>query len=121
MARDLKKRTSVDAHFVPWRGICAVGADVDILVNATSIGLFPEVEAMPEVDLKAARGDLLVCDVVPNPPETRLIQTARARGLKVLTGLPMLVYQGAIGFEMWTGKKAPEREMRAALEKAFGP
>jgi len=119
LVRDLRQRTSVDAHFVSWRGLCAVGAEVDILVNATSIGLFPEVEAMPEVDLKNARGDLLVCDVVPNPPETRLIKTARARGLKVLTGLPMLVYQGAIGFEMWTGRKAPEREMREALERAF--
>jgi shikimate dehydrogenase len=119
LVRDLKQRTSADAHFVPWRGSCVVGAELDILVNATSIGLFPEVEAMPEVDLKNARGDLLVCDVVPNPPETRLIKTARARGLKVLTGLPMLVYQGAIGFEMWTGRKAPEREMREALERAF--
>ena len=119
LCRDLIQKTSVDAHFVPWRGMCVVGADVDILVHATSIGLFPDVEAMPEVDLKGARGDLLVCDVVPNPPETRLIKTARARGMKVLTGLPMLVYQGAIGFEMWTGRKAPEREMREALEKAF--
>ena len=120
LVRDLKQRTSADAHFVPWRGVCAVSADVDILVNATSIGLFPDTEAMPEVDLKNARRDLLVCDVVPNPPETRLIKTARALGLKVLTGLPMLVYQGAIGFEMWTGKKAPEQAMRGALEKAFG-
>jgi shikimate dehydrogenase len=119
LVRDLKQRASADAHFAPWRGACAIGAEVDILVNATSIGLFPEVDAMPEVDLKGARRDLLVCDVVPNPPETRLIKTARARGLKVLTGLPMLVYQGAIGFEMWTGHKAPERAMREALEKAF--
>jgi shikimate dehydrogenase len=118
LVRDLK-RTASEATFKQWRGACVVGAEVDILVNATSIGLFPEVEVMPEVDLKNARGDLLVCDVVPNPPETRLIQMARARGFKVLTGLPMLVYQGAIGFEMWTGKKAPEREMRGALEKAF--
>ena len=120
LCRDLRERTAADAHFVPWRGSCAVGAEVDILVNATSIGLFPDTDAMPEVDLKNARGDLLVCDVVPNPPETRLIQTARARGCKVLTGLPMLVYQGAIGFEMWTGRKAPEQAMRGALEKAFG-
>jgi shikimate dehydrogenase len=119
LCRDLKQRTSADARFVPWRGACAVGADVDILVNATSIGLFPDTNAMPEIDFKNARGDLLVCDVVPNPPETRLVKTARARGFKVLTGLPMLVYQGAIGFEVWTGRKAPEQAMRAALEKAF--
>ncbi len=116
----LKKSTGANAHFEPWPGTRAVGSDVDILVNATSIGLFPDVQAMPEVDLKPARPDLLVCDIVPNPPDTRLVQTARKRSLKTLTGLPMLVYQGAIGFEMWTGRKAPENVMKAALEKAFG-
>jgi shikimate dehydrogenase len=70
LCRHLKQKTSADARFVPWRGTCPVGADVDILVNATSIGLFPETEAMPDVDFKNARHDLLVCDVVPNPPET---------------------------------------------------
>jgi shikimate dehydrogenase len=50
-----------------------------------------------------------------------LIKSARAHGFKTLTGLPMLVYQGAIGFEMWTGRKAPEHAMRTALEKAFAP
>jgi shikimate dehydrogenase len=93
---------------------------VDILVNATSIGLFPEIEATLDVNFKHARPELLVCDVVPNPPETRFIKTARALGLKTLTGLPMLVYQGAIGFEMWTGCKAPEAVMKVALEAAFG-
>jgi shikimate dehydrogenase len=116
----LKSHTKVSASFEPWNGICSVGRDVDILVNATSIGLFPDVNAAPQVDLKNTRPDLLVCDVVPNPPETKFIQAARARGLKTLTGLPMLVYQGSIGFEMWTGRKAPEAVMMAALEKAFG-
>lgn len=119
LVADLHARTRVKARFEPWRGPYAVSRETDILVNATSIGLFPDVEAMPEVELSAVRPDLLVCDVVPNPPETRLVKTARARGLKVLTGLPMLVYQGAIGFEMWTGQKAPEAVMTAALEKAF--
>jgi shikimate dehydrogenase len=121
LCRDLKARTPADAHFVPWRETCQVGPDVDIVVNATSIGLFPDTEAMPDVDFKKAKSGLLVCDVVPNPPETRMIKTARALGFKVLTGLPMLVYQGAIGFEMWTGRKAPETAMLTALEAAFAP
>jgi len=121
LCRDLKARTPADAHFVPWRKTCTVGPDVDIVVNATSIGLFPDTDAMPDVDFKNGRKDLLVCDVVPNPPETRMIKSARALGFKVLTGLPMLVYQGAIGFEMWTGRKAPEHAMLAALEEAFAP
>jgi shikimate dehydrogenase len=117
----LTKRTRADAKFEPWRGTYSVSPGVDILVNATSIGLFPNIELIPEVDLTAARRDLLVCDIVPNPPETRFVQAARKLGLKTLTGLPMLVYQGAIGFEMWTGRKAPEAVMKAALEKAFDP
>jgi shikimate dehydrogenase len=119
LCEDLKSRTRAKARFVPWQETYTVGGDPDILVNATSIGLHPDVEAQPAVDLKGARPDLLVCDVVPNPPQTRLIQTARSLGLRTLTGLPMLVYQGAIGFEMWTGQKAPEAAMKAALERAF--
>ena len=120
MCAHLKAKTSADVRFEPWRGACPVGADVDILVNATSIGLFPNVDAIPEVDFRHARRDLLVCDVVPNPPETSLIKAARALKFKTLTGLPMLVNQGSIGFEMWTGQKAPEAAMLSALEKAFG-
>ena len=116
---DLTARTGANAHFEPWLEPYPVGWEVDILVNATSIGLYPDVDAMPAVDLKVALPDLLVCDVVPNPPETRLIRAARAQGLKTLTGLPMLVYQGAIGFEMWTGRQAPEAVMKRALEEAF--
>jgi shikimate dehydrogenase len=120
MVHDLVSATSANAHFNPWTGTYHVTQDVDILINATSIGLFPDVDAMPDVSLVAARPDLLVCDVVPNPPETRLIQSARAQGLQVLTGLAMLVYQGAIGFEMWTGHTAPEVVMKDALRRAFG-
>ena len=65
-------------------------------------------------------GEMLVCDVVFNPPETRLIQAARERGLPVLDGLAMLVYQGVIGFELWTGRKAPEAVMKDALRRALG-
>jgi shikimate dehydrogenase len=120
MVSDLKSRAGANARFEHWSKTYHVTQDVDILVNATSIGLFPDVEAMPDVALDGARPDLMVCDVIPNPPETRLVQSARARGLKVLTGLPMLVYQGAIGFEMWTGKKPPEQVMKDALSQAFG-
>ena len=74
---------------------------------------------MPEVSLDKARPDLLVADVIPNPPDTRLIKEARTRGLKTLSGLAMLVYQGAIGFKMWTGQNPSESAMKAALEHAF--
>ena len=120
LVADLKARTGANAHFKPWDATYAIEPETDVLVNATSIGLYPDIDAMPDVDLKSAQPELLVCDVIPNPPETRLVMAARARGLKTLTGLPMLVYQGTIGFEMWTGQPAPEAAMKRALEQAFG-
>jgi len=120
LVRDLVDRTKVNATFRPWTDTYRVTDDVDILVNSTSIGLFPNVDEIPDVSLDSARPDLLVCDVVPNPPDTRFVKAAQAKGLRTLTGLPMLVYQGAIGFQMWTGHQAPEAAMKAALSKAFG-
>ena len=94
--------------------------NVDLLVNATSIGLYPDSEAMPPVDLSDARPDMLVCDAVFNPPETRLLAAARKRGLPTLDGLSMLVYQGVIGLQFWTGLDAPEAVMKTALRTALG-
>lgn len=115
----LRQRTGADARFQAWDGVYAIPHETELLVNATSIGLYPDTSAMPPVSLEAAQPGLLVCDVVPNPPETALIQAARGRGLRTLTGLAMLVYQGAIGFELWTGRPAPEAVMKAALQQAF--
>jgi shikimate dehydrogenase len=96
-----------------------VPADVDLLVNATSIGLYPDVDAMPPVDLRDAKPTMLVCDAVFNPPETRLLAAARSRRLPVLDGLSMLVYQGVIGFQLWTGQDPPVDVMKAALREAL--
>ncbi len=120
MVEDLRANTGADVQFAAWEGTHTVPADTDIFVNATSIGLYPDVDAMPDVDLGAARDGMLVCDVVFNPPETPLVKAAKARGLPVLDGLSMLVYQGVIGFELWTGLRAPEAVMKQALREALG-
>jgi shikimate 5-dehydrogenase len=62
---------------------------------------------------------MVVADVIPNPPETRLVRDARARGCAVLDGLGMLVNQGVIGFKYWTGIDAEPSVMRRALETVF--
>ncbi len=116
----LNARAGATADFARWTDTYAIMPETDILVNATSIGLYPDIDGMPDVLLAGARGDLIVCDVIPNPPITPLIREAQARGMRRITGLPMLVYQGAIGYEMWTGQPAPEAAMKRALEQAFG-
>jgi shikimate dehydrogenase len=120
MVAHLATRTKAAIRFQPWQDTYAVPPEADMLVNATSIGLYPEVDAIPPVDLRNGRPGMLVCDVVFNPPETRLLRAARERKLPVLDGLAMLVYQGVVGFELWTGRKAPEPVMKAALRQALG-
>jgi shikimate dehydrogenase len=120
MVADLAAKTKAPIRFAPWQGVYAVDGATDLLVNATSIGLYPDVDAMPAVDLTGARPGMLVCDAVINPPETRLLVAARQRGLPVLDGLSMLVYQGVIGFQLWTGQTPPEAAMKDALRRALG-
>ena len=90
---------------------------VDLLVNATSLGLKPD-DASPldekQFSLKQTRA---VYDMIYRPAETKLLAAAKAAGCKTANGLGMLLHQGAKAFEIWTGKTAPLDVMRRALEQ----
>jgi shikimate dehydrogenase len=116
----LNEKTPVDADFVPWERTYALPSATDVLVNATSIGLFPNVDQKPDIAYDSITDAMIVCDVIPNPPHTPLLKEAEARGARTLDGLGMLVYQGGIAFKMWTGLDAPLAVMRLALAQAFG-
>ena len=120
MVADLVQNTSGPVRFEPWVGSFVVPADVDLLVNATSIGLYPDVDAAPDVNFSSAKSDMLVADAVFNPPETKFLAAAREYGLPTLDGLSMLVYQGVIAFQMWTGQDPDEAVMKKALAEALG-
>ena len=107
------------ASFVAWDGDYAVPEGTDIVVNATSIGLFPDVDARVPLDVESLRPGMVVADVIGNPPRTRLIRDAEARGCTVLDGLGMLVNQGVIGIRHWTGVDPDPAVMRRALEDAL--
>lgn len=115
-------RTGVPCEAMVWldRPDLRPPEGTDLLVNATSIGLFPDVEARVPVDLSTLSPHAIVCDVIPNPPTTRLVREARERGLLALDGLGMLVNQGIIGIELWTGRTPDAGVMREALERVFG-
>jgi shikimate dehydrogenase len=87
--------------------------DSDILINATSIGMKPKADESL-VAPKLLRPNLAVMDIVYNPIETKLAKDAKAAGAKVVSGIEMLIYQGAASFEIWTGKSAPVEVMRQA-------
>jgi shikimate dehydrogenase len=88
--------------------------DSEVLINATSIGMKPNINETP-VNPKWLRTNLAVMDIVYNPLETKLAKIAKEAGAKVVSGVEMLIYQGAASFEIWTGKSAPIEVMRKTV------
>jgi len=88
--------------------------DSDILINATSMGMKPNL-GQSLVAPQLLRSDLTVMDIVYNPVETKLARDARTAGAKVVSGVEMLIYQGAASFEIWTGRVPPIGVMRKAV------
>jgi shikimate dehydrogenase len=116
----LNEKTSAKANLVGWDRAYRIPEATDIVVNATSIGLFPAVDGRLDLDLDSLRSGLVVADVIANPPRTQLIRDAQARGCIVLDGLGMLVSQGVIGIRHWIGIEPEAQVMRSKLENIFG-
>jgi shikimate dehydrogenase len=93
--------------------------EADILINATSVGMSPNVDETP-VPARLLKPGLIVFDIVYNPIQTRLMKEAEAAGAQTIGGLDMFAWQGAIAFEKWTGQKAPLDLMRREVIKALG-
>lgn len=91
----------------------------DLVVNATPVGMHPRHRQISLVPAEILRPGCLVCDLVYNPVRTKLLAEAAAVGCRVLNGLGMLVAQGALAFELWTGREAPVAVMREAVEECI--
>lgn len=118
VAKLVNDNTEAEASFTQWTKQFAIPEGTEILVNATSIGLNDE-EAIPDIDLDSITAQMIVADVIPNPPETKLLREAAKKGCTTLTGLNMLVNQAAENVYNWFGKKVDRAPMKAALEEIF--
>ena len=116
----VNERTEAQAEFVHWTDEFAVPEGTDVVINSTSIGLFPNVEERVTVQADTLKSNMVVADVIPNPPKTRFLAEATERGCTTLDGLGMLVNQGVIGFRLWSGVDPDPAVMRKALEDVFG-
>jgi shikimate dehydrogenase len=120
LSNDLKKnfKTSINA-LRSAAEIQEVIKSTDILINSTPIGMFPAEEFSPvDEDVKIHK-NLFVYDLVYNPSQTSLVKKAKAHGAKAVTGLGMLVRQGAASFKLFTGHDAPVDIMMKAAQKAL--
>ena len=114
----LREKLGIDTSLVLWDGDYNVPADTDIVINGTSIGFYaPEARLPLNADSLLPR--MVVADVVFNPVRTRLLKDAFSRGCRCLDGLGMLVNQGIIGVQYWTGIEPDAEVMRTALESAM--
>lgn len=112
----LNEKTDACADLRLWSGTVDLPPGTDIVVNATSIGLYPDIDQRLDLDLASLTPEMVVADAIPNPPRTHLIRAAEARGCRVLDGLGMLVNQGVIALKYWTGIDVDAAVMRRALE-----
>jgi shikimate dehydrogenase len=119
---DLTK-TSGDTHLhaaaLTTERLIERAQEADLLVNATSRGMWPRVDVSIWPDGEPVLSRLAVCDLVYRPIETRLLRQARKSGALAIDGLEMLIGQGALSFQMWTGHWPPEDVMRAACEQVL--
>jgi shikimate dehydrogenase len=94
--------------------LAALDGKVDLVINSTSVGMYPDVEGCPWPSDVPMLRQVVYCDLIYNPLETVFLTRARAAGAATIDGLGMLVHQGAFAFEKWTGQPAPTEAMRQA-------
>lgn len=120
LAGVITAHTSTRAVVLPWdsTGLEQL-PDKLLLINATPMGMQPFTDSSPPLIEQFLRSTWLVADLVYNPLQTKLLKTAQAKGCQTLSGLGMLLYQGAIAFELWTSNPAPLKVMDAILKKSI--
>ena len=120
LALYIRKKLNCNSVAMPLNGKALLGlaANIDLLVNCTSVGLGKKNISVVKKDFfKKALNLKLVYDIVYSDKQTNLIIDAKRSGIKAFNGMGMLLYQGAISFEIWTGIKPPLGIMRKALQK----
>ncbi len=112
----LNSETSVKAQFVSWKTTYEIPEAIDIIVNATSIGMTPNINQRLDLRTDTFREGQVLADVIVNPPLTHLIKEASERGCKVLNGQGMIVNQAVLGIKYWTGQDVDAQLMLKTLQ-----
>lgn len=120
LADMLGRKTRSAVCFESWNPSYAIPRDSEIVVNATSIGLYPNVDDRLDIDINSLTENMIVADVIPNPLRTNFVVDAESRGCKVLDGLGMLVNQGIISIKYWTGEDVEGGVMRDRVISVLG-
>ena len=115
LVTDITDKTDCLVEYVKHESVAESAAEADSIINATPLGL-KRTDPLPLAP-EYVQKKHLVCDLIYNPAETKFLQAAKRNGAKILPGIGMLLYQGVIAFEIWTGRKAPVTIMKNALAR----
>jgi shikimate dehydrogenase len=127
LAETVNAKTPARARALSWNpsGDCPLpeenaplreaAASADLVVQTTSLGMYPAENTCPSFPFGALSEKQVVVDIIYRPARTLFLQEAAKRGAKTYNGVGMLLHQGALAFELWTGKKAPLEVMRSVL------
>ena len=117
----LDRDTPAKASFILWDQTFCIPADTDIVINATSVGLYPNVEQRLNINMDTLKPHMVVADCIPNPAYTHFVRDAISKGCKhVLSGMNMLVNQAVIAVKYWTGVDVDAEVMRQELKRVLG-
>jgi shikimate dehydrogenase len=120
LIRDLRKHfphRKLDVIPLERERLATVVREIQIIINATSVGMKPE--GISPLPAGLLRPDQIVCDLIYHPPVTELLKEAREAGAKTFNGIGMLLWQGALAFQIWLKRKPPLEAMEKALLKAL--
>ncbi|MEG6584052.1 shikimate dehydrogenase [Dendrosporobacter sp. 1207_IL3150] len=125
--RNVEKAQDLMNVFTPFANISAyqwpstkfdsIISNCDILINSTPLGMYPNVQAEPQVDWPNLTRPIAVCDLIYTPTKTNFLLHAEQQGHLIINGMGMLVEQGAAAFTLWTGVQAPTEVMYAELAR----
>lgn len=131
LARNLNQAQQL-AEFINQKGKCRASSHLltydiwnelckkaNLIINCTPVGMYPQIDESPVSSMDNVPSDTVICDIVYNPLQTKFLKMARNKKLRTLNGLTMLVYQGALSLELWTGQKPPLKDMLTFLKNHF--
>jgi shikimate dehydrogenase len=118
LAKDLAA-AGADVTAVDLSGLPRWTEEAELIVNTSPVGMYPHAEQAPLVPGELIRKDHLVCDLVYNPRPTGFLRQAAAKGARTMDGLGMLLWQGALACQIWTGKLPPIAPLEAAALRAL--
>lgn len=104
---------------IPWSSLQEVCRNADVVINTTSVGMSPNIDAVP-IDATWLKPGSIASDLIYNPLITTFLEQAQRHGCHIHSGLGMFIYQGAYAFEYWTGQSAPIAAMRSVVLESFG-